>query len=174
MDYLGGRSPKVNDYQIDKRLEEDASLKFDACYMTYFSNLVKIVRITDKWLQLRGHDVHLFFRDGTRFVIDEKARRKDWDDILIEYLSNQETGRVGWIYRNESDSLAYLFPTKGCYLLDTKMIRKWVHDKTSSFWELPDISAKNRYDGGEYTTISKSVPITTMQELGIIRYHFAI
>lgn len=155
-------------YNNDKRLEESSRDRFDSIYLIYCAGLKKIEVIRDKYRQYRGHDVHLIFDDGKVLVIDEKVRRRDWDDILIEYLSNKETGRKGWIYGNESKYLVYLFPQKGCYFLDTLMIKKWVLDKQSSFWGLRDVEAVNKRNLMFYTTVSKAVPLDYLEQNGFI------
>ena len=159
---------KFNIFEDSKKFEERAMSRFDSIYYTYFNNLEKIERITNKFLQFKGHDVHLHFINSESLIIDEKARKKDWEDVLIEYLSNKETSRLGWIYKNESNYLAYLFPTKGCYFLDTKEIKAWIDNKYSNFWDCEDCKAKNIRNSEEYTTISKKVPIYLLDDLGFI------
>lgn len=152
----------------DKEFEDKNRNRFDSIYLTYCVGLTKIEVITDRGLQFKGHDIHLHFDDNSVWVIDEKARWKDWEDILIEYLSNKETGRRGWIYSNESDFIVFLLPNKGCYFLKTPQLKSWVEDKSSGFWQLPDIESKNTSSWGDYTTISKAVPLDLLSQLDLI------
>ena len=159
-------------YKVDKAFEEEMRPKFDVIYTTYFPELKKIEEIKDKRRQFRGHDVHLHFNNGEKMVIDEKVRRSDWNDILIEYLSNKQTGREGWIYKNESDYLAYLFPKKGCYLLDTPNIKDWVKDEDSSFWDFEDVESENEGIYGPYTTVCKAVPLDFIEGTVLVYQKF--
>ena len=164
----------INKYQISKEIEEKAKERFDSYYGTYFKDLKSIFRVLATYLQMKGHDVYLYFKNGERLIIDEKTRLKDREDVLIEYLSNRETGRLGWGYTNESNYLAYLFPTKGCYFLDTQLIRKWVCDKTSSFWNYEDAEATNERNGSIYHTDSKIIPICDLEAFGIVKWHLKL
>jgi len=165
MDSLGERN--IRNYKTDSDFEQTMRNKFDALYMTYFVGLKEIKVIKDKQLQYRGHDVHLVF-DNETIVLDEKVRRWDYDDILIEYLSDKERNIPGWIYKNESDYLAYLFPTKGLYFIKTQRIKDLVNDKNSFFWQLPDIESENDNGFKKYTTVSKAIPILTLEENDLI------
>jgi hypothetical protein len=161
---------QVHKYHQDKNFEGRSREIFDAYYKKYMKSLDSIEVITDTQLQIKGHDIHLHFTNGKTIVIDEKIRRKDYPDILIEYLSNKQTGRVGWIYETESDLFAYLFPTTGMYLLLAQKMKDWVKDEKSQFWELKDLPpAKNkRPDGREYESINKAVPVVLMNKMGFI------
>ncbi len=41
----------------------------------------------DGWAQRAGIDRHVCLQDGTILKIDEKVRREDWPDILLEVYS---------------------------------------------------------------------------------------
>ena len=53
------------------------------------------------------------------FVFDEKVRRKDYGDILLEFISNNKTNSPGWVVKSlECDFIAYAIePTRRCFLL---------------------------------------------------------
>ena len=87
---------------LDSQFEQDNFLTFDIAYETWFVDLQEIIRVKDKLLQFKGHDVYLIF-PNEKIIIDEKVRRADWDDILIEYLHDKERQIPGWIYKNESN-----------------------------------------------------------------------
>jgi len=163
---------KLHSYQRSKRIEMSAQTRFDIIYKDCFANLVNIKRIEERHLQLKGHDVHLLLKDDKKLIIDEKARTEDYGDILIEYLSNKQTGRKGWIYENESDYIAYLFPNNGCYFLKTKEIREWVENKQSEFWKFKDLPVdnKDKRRGIIYTTVSKLIPLKLLKELNLIKF----
>ena len=63
--------------------------------------------------------------DGTAWTIEEKLRKQDWPDILLEYLSVKEQGKVGWavndacisrilVYGKQPTGEFYLFPLGNC------------------------------------------------------------
>jgi len=161
--------PIYRNYKQDKDFEERSRNRFNALYKTYFRGLNKIEVINNQELQYKGHDVHLHFNNGNVEIIDEKVRRVDYDDILIEYLSNKESGRKGWIYDSESTLLAYLFPTKGIWFLYAQKIKEWVKDINSYFWSLKTIESINQKpDGTKYTTVCKAVPLSIMERMGFV------
>jgi len=162
----------INNFQDSKSFEEKCRDRFDSIYMIYFRNLRKIDVITDRQLQFKGHDVHLIF-DDKMWIIDEKTRARDYNDILIEYISNNQTKRRGWIYENESTFLAYLFPNNGFWLLNTQKIKEWVADEQSSFWhsDYKDVYADNVDPYGEkFRTISKVIPFSDMENNDLVFY----
>ena len=162
----------INYFKDSLDFEQKCRGRLDSIYMTYFGELKNIEVIKDRQLQFKGHDIHLIYEDK-KWIIDEKVRRRDYSDILIEYLSNKQTGRKGWIYDNESDFLAYLFPTFGFWLLDTQKIKSWVLNKESDFWRhgYKDISAENENQNNEkYTTLSKAIPFRDLENLNFVFY----
>ena len=107
--------------------------------------------------QRRGIDRLLLLSNGREVRIDEKKRRAEYDDILIEYVSNSTTGAPGWIEKDLAiDYVAYaFFQSKRCYLLDWLLLKRaW--QKHGSQWKHYHQNIKARNQG--YNTWSVAVP----------------
>jgi hypothetical protein len=50
--------------------------------------------------QYAGIDRWLCMSNGKTLTVDEKKRSKDYDDVALEYLSNDRTGAPGWIEKD--------------------------------------------------------------------------
>jgi hypothetical protein len=108
--------------------------------------------------QMLGIDRAVSLSSGKTIYIDEKKRRKNYSDILIEYISNDGRNTPGWIEKDLMiDYLAYAFmPDKRVYLFDWLMLRRaWKH--YSELWKSKYYIAKA--NNGYYKTISVAVPI---------------
>ena len=65
-------------------------------------------------------------------TIDEKVRRRDYGDILLEYVSNDRRGTPGWVENTDiqCDYIAYaVLPTSKVYLLPRRELQGawWEH-----------------------------------------------
>jgi len=108
-----------------------------------------------------GIDRLILLSSGQVLRIDEKKRATDYDDILLEYLSNDVTGAPGWIEKNlYIDYLAYAFSVKRiCYLLPWLMLRKaWIENGEIWRQRYRPIIAHNE----TYSTHSIAVPINVL------------
>jgi hypothetical protein len=135
----------------------------------------------DGWHQRAGRDRAVVLTSGRMVYIDEKVRREDYGDILIEIWSRYpHTGHEpyapvpgsvpGWgAEPKDCDFLAYAFErSRICYLLPFLGIRAalqkhgdWWREKASGReggfrW----VSARNR----TYATISVAVPTRVLQD----------
>ena len=122
----------------------------------------------DGWAQRAGIDRQIFLTGGKVLQVDEKARREDWPDIILEYYSDEQRRIPGWIAKSLGiDYLAYAFvPSKRCYLLPFATLRR--------AWKLNRVDwherATNRTDGFRlvraqnpgYVTASVAVPTSTL------------
>ena len=60
--------------------------------------------------QRLGVDRVIYLPFGGKLRFDEKKRRRDWGDVLLEYISNDRTGSPGWIEKPLIiDFIAYAF-----------------------------------------------------------------
>ena len=64
-------------------------------------------------------------RNGKQFTIDEKARFKDYGDILLEIWSNEQYKTHGWATKDlMCDYIAYgIIPSQRCYLLPVNQLQ---------------------------------------------------
>lgn len=132
-------------------------------YRAAFGDKVKaaIVIREDGWAQRGGVDRVLTLSSGQTFYVDEKVREEDWSDILLEYWSDREAEKPGWIEKDLAcDFIAYAFlPSRTCYLLSFPALRSaW--KKNCETWKREFHHVEARNDG--YTTESIAIPIDVL------------
>lgn len=106
--------------------------------------------------QRAGIDRSVVLQNSKQILIDEKIRWKPYDDIALEYLSNDRTGAPGWVCKPlRADYIAYaIAPLGRCYLLPVVQLQiAW--SRKGEMWKAtcPHIKAKNY----NYTTHSVGV-----------------
>lgn len=120
----------------------------------------------DGWAQRGGIDRTVLLADGTTIKIDEKVRREDYPDILIEHWSDEARRIPGWGHRAKAltcDYIAYaLIPSQTCYLLPYQVLRRAIKLNGLSWWQKAELKepgyrkviARNT----TYQTVSYVVP----------------
>ena len=143
-------------------------------YRKAFPTLATITQIKkDGWAQRGGVDKVLTLQSGKTITVDEKIRKQDYGDILLEYWSNEERKVPGWIAKDLAcDYIAYAFlPSKTCYLLPFHQLRlAWKNNKDMWVSKYKRVEA----DNVSYKTISVPVPtaelLNEIKEAMIIKY----
>ena len=157
--------PNIADFQTDLKFSEEASDEpfWDAVYKKAFPNLVNHMACGgDNNSQRRGVDRVIHLANGKTLYIDEKKRREDWNDILLEYISVDATNAPGWMEKDLAiDYLAYAFmPSKTVYLFPWAMLRRaWQYYKEEWLEKYQLIPAQNN----GYTTWNVAVPIPVLR-----------
>lgn len=115
------------------------------------------------WCQASGVDRIVILESGTTLKIDEKVRRKDYGDILLEYISNDRTGSPGWVEKSlNCDFIAYAFePSQKCYLLPFQTLRRAWQKRKDEWLKGKILRAENK-GPIPYSTLSVAVPIKTL------------
>lgn len=124
----------------------------------------------ETWGQQAGRDRAILLEDSSVLYIDEKARRKTRDDILIEVAHEYRSGRVrqGWIHQPLGiDYLAYAFvPAETCYLLPFRLLQQTWQANKQAWWKA---ALRNEHgfrlalaQNRDYVTKSVAVPIWTL------------
>lgn len=82
----------------------------------------------DGWHQRAGRDRIVVLDDSSTITIDEKGRRDEWPDILIEVLSDRDREVPGWGHpkkRLSCDYIGYAFiPSQTCHLIPYRELRR--------------------------------------------------
>lgn len=96
--------------------------------------------------QRAGIDRSIVLQNSKQILVDEKIRWKPYDDIALEYLSNDRTGAPGWVCKPlRADYIAYaIAPLGRCYLLPVIQLQiAW--NRKGEEWKAscPHIKAKN-------------------------------
>lgn len=149
--------------QLEYSEEASDAPFWDKVYRKAFPSLVNHMPCPGDFATQRdGIDRLILLNNGRVLRIDEKKRREVYQDILLEYVSNDTTKAPGWMEKNlVIDYLAYAFmPTRKVYLLDWLTLRRaWVVNRDQWKAKYRNIYAKNN----GYTTKSVAVPIYVLQ-----------
>jgi hypothetical protein len=129
---------------------------FDNFYHRIFPDLVRIEIVTDIALQKKGIDKILYLDNGQKIAVDEKKRRSNYGDILIELWSVYEHKIKGWLFTSHCHYIVYaIMPIRKAYLLPTILLRQaWRHNEHEWREQYHEIKAINP----TYTTISIAIP----------------
>lgn len=155
-------------HDFKESLEKANETKLNAfwlpIYKEAFGNFVQFMACdSDCKIQRQGIDRVIILDNGKVLNIDEKVRYKEYDDILLEYISVDTTGALGWMEKDLSiDYLAYAFlDSQTCYLIDWRMLKRaWRYYKDIWISKYRLVTAKNN----GYNTISVAVPIDVILE----------
>jgi hypothetical protein len=107
--------------------------------------------------QRAGVDRTIYLPFGGKLRFDEKKRRKDYGDILIEYMSNDRTKSPGWIAKPlQINYIAYAF-------MDTRRVLFIPFAELQAVWQEHGENWKAKYGtvpakNATYTTLSVPVP----------------
>ena len=111
--------------------------------------------------QRAGIDRVVIETNGVIHRIDEKARFKRYNDILLEYWSDEARRVKGWVCKPlMADYIAYaILPSKIAYLLPVPQLQgAWI--KHSEDWKKTHRCTRARNNG--YVTVGVAVPVTTL------------
>jgi hypothetical protein len=134
-----GGDERVNDFHEDLDFSHQSTVEDEfwvEAYQRFFVDYQESMTIDRACAaQYRGVDRVVALSSGKTVRIDEKTRRDDYGDILLEYCSNDTTeGNDGWM--NEPlliDYLAYgIRPTGTVYMLPWEALRRaWIDNRAS-------------------------------------------
>lgn len=119
--------------------------------------------------QRQGIDRSITLENSKQLLVDEKVRWRNkktgkvYNDIALEYLSDERRGVPGWVAKPLlADYIAYaIAPLGRCYLLPVLQLQKVWEANKGEWLTRPKIAADNRYNGYEWRTLS--VPVTVSE-----------
>ncbi len=141
----------MNDFNEDLEFshsQEMASWWLE-CYQKAFPTMSACVNVrNDGWAQRGGIDRQIVLNCGRVVSVDEKVRRKDYGDILLEIFSDKDRKAQGWAIKPLAcDFIAYaIAPTNKCFLFPTLNLQ-WALQKNKKEW---NEKAVNKIDGFGY------------------------
>lgn len=151
----------INDYDTDNKMANEPTITtvLDECYGWYFTNVSNIQRPKDKERQEAGIDVIINFSDGkTPIFLDEKIRRYDYGDILLEEYSDWDRKIPGWLMADSKRThfIAFVWLDSRKILLIPYGPLRYAFFKNRAKWEQNHlrIFAENK----DYYTSSFKVP----------------
>ena len=117
----------LNNFDVDLKysLATNDDMEINDSYFRIFCDLKKVDLVNDPLLQKQGIDKILIFKNGKEVWIDEKKRRKDYGDILLEEYSDFDQKKVGWLSKEKkTDYIAYvIWKPRKLYLLPFKLLQ---------------------------------------------------
>lgn len=127
---------KINEFKYDLKfsLEHGFDEFINKFYLEVFPWLESIEIVDNIELQKKGIDKILKFENKKEILIDEKKRRKDYGDILLEEYSNYEKKIVGWLGKEKyTDYISYIvIPSKKIFLFPFLLLQSaWVKNYES-------------------------------------------
>lgn len=141
--------------------------QWDSFYSQAFPDNQGRAEVTSMWGQGKGKDIALKEQDGSIRIIQEKVRKVDYGDMLIEDKSNDMVDIPGWIYNDaeEVDFLAYMIaPADVVYLVPFDELQQaWLRNRD----EWRDMCFKSVADNVTYNTISYCVPFDSLEAEGV-------
>lgn len=147
-----------NDFHVDLAysLEKQDDTMLDSFYRRIFLGLNRIEFMSDLDVQRTGVDKRLHFQSGKVVTIDEKKRRNDYGDILLELWSVLEQNKRGWLYKCQCDYIVYaVMPSHKVYLLPSLLLKRaWLDHEIEWGLLYPVKDAKNT----GYTTRNIAIP----------------
>ena len=160
----------MNNFNDDLKFSYQAGDEefWEKVYHKAFPNMVNSMPCPGNTISQRmGIDRIIHLSSGKTLAIDEKKRRKEWDDIALECVANATTKAPGWIEKDLAiDYMAYAFiESKRCYLFPWQQLRRaWLlcGDKWKSEYGIKEARNPN------YVTLF--VPVPTAKLLSAVAY----
>lgn len=136
-------------------------------YRVAFPDLESCVCVrSDGWAQRGGVDRVLTLSSGKTLTVDEKVRSTEYDDILLEYWSDEARKVRGWVAKDLAcDFIAYAFSQSArCYLLPFQSLRRaWRQNGRA--W----VATYRRVEAHNNGYVTVSVPVPTVELLNAVR-----
>ena len=152
---------RYNDFHTDLQYSLDSreDKQLDYFYLTAFPHAERVEMVSyedNPELQKKGVDKIIHFANGRRVTVDEKKRRKDYGDILLEIYSNAEQKSAGWLFYSQCDYIVYaILPAGKIYLLPVLLLQMAWKKNRYEWWEkYPQKYADNKY----YHTMNIAIP----------------
>jgi len=129
--YLPGLSTPhgYHDFQNQLTYSDVNLIQLDFFYKRAFPHAICIEKVTDLTLQKQGIDTKVFLKNGKVLYFDEKKRKKDYGDILLEEYSDFDRRKLGWLSgEKQTDYITYIVrPSRMAYFLPFLLLqRAWL------------------------------------------------
>lgn len=162
-------------HNFQEQLEYSAQLSDEPAWIAFYKRLwpdmLAAVRIDkNSKFQQWGIDREILLPNGKRFSIDEKKRKKDYGDLLLEEWSvatfdkSSNTvikgSKIGWTLDPEKrcDYVAYSIPEAGkCFLLPFELTRQTFKQNLEKWKKNKTYYPRVAFNDG-YATINCAIP----------------
>lgn len=150
----------IHDFKESLKLSQEHSSApwWEPVYKSAFPGYAGMYCVrNDGWAQRGGIDRVVVLKSGKTLTVDEKVRKEDWPDVLLERWSDVNRKTPGWIQKDLAcDFIAYAYiPSRTCYLLPFVPLRRaWLTHGKDWIERHKEIRALNQ----GYVTASVAVP----------------
>ena len=196
---------KINEFAKQEKHSNsnEVDIMFEVAYKRLFGDsLVRIEKIQydpndtksrGNRLQKNGVDKVLHFEDRDPINVDEKLRKVDWGDLLLELESNTTSHRLGWLLNPDSEAelIAYMFEDsqRVIFIRHSELLEayhnnahNWVKNAIEDTFRrkydinyrgngYKEILAWNSRNGVKFQTYSISVPLKEIKK-NVTRWRF--
>jgi hypothetical protein len=159
-------SPEQSDFHFDLNNQERWWKEFprETLLKKIFPTMVRYRENKNRELQNKGIDQIIVLPKIGKIYVEEKIVFHQWQEILLEYLSNAQKGTPGWIEKDLwCDYLIYaFFETKTAYVIKWKELKAlWDNEKEALKKIYPPVGTPN-YNGNN--SVCAKVPIDLLQK----------
>ena len=162
MDCMG--EPSMNEFQADLAfsLEKNTDESINDRYFQAFPHLAGVEVVTDIEIQKKGIDKVFHFESGNTANVDEKKRRFDYGDILLEEYSDFDKKKIGWLGRDKyTDYIAYIIEGKKLFLFPFLILQRvWLNN----YKEWIVRFGRKFADNGNYRTSNIAIPTNILMD----------
>jgi hypothetical protein len=147
------------------------SLTYNGEWDSYYSaiwgsEIARVEFVKDIEEQRHGIDRRIVLRSGQVITVDEKHRRKDYGDILLELWSvfmgpGNPRNRRGWAldWNKLCDYIAWcVIPANSCRLIPYDALRRTTWNRMKAWTAGQGGRWRKLADNGRYTTVNVAVP----------------
>lgn len=153
-------------YSEERRDEWWWEVVYRSFFGSEFEAMHDVIEAGDK--QRKGIDRVIYRRTLREVFIDEKVRRKDYGDVLLERWSDVDRKVDGWAVKPlDAHFIAYAIePAQTCYMLPVLPLQRAVAEYGEQWWKngqdgkygFKIVVARNRAGSRTWRTASVSVP----------------
>lgn len=145
---------------------------WERIYRHHFPAFASMAIVGDRGMQTDHVDRLITMANGHTVHVEEKVRSRDYPDFFLEYWSDAEQRRPGWIAEDgRTDFLAYVFaPSQQCHMLAFPALRRaWISNR----YEWRTRFGARRVPNAGYTTVGCPVPISIVLAAVAQPFNFA-
>lgn len=163
----------MNDFHADIRY---SAIHKEFWLFAYFKMFNGITEVEDKTADMDyqkvGIDTIVRLKNGKFFFIDEKIRRKNYGDFLVEIVSNDIKNTPGWVRKSLIiDFIAYAIEeTKEIYFIPFLELQK-LYEQKEAEWKQ---KYEHKYaDNFHYRTESLAIPFFELASINITKVNLS-
>jgi hypothetical protein len=164
MGAVGARGMTVHIFDSDLAESLTHNGGWDSYYLTVWrEQVLRVELVEDIVEQKHGIDRRIVLRSGQVITVDEKHRRTDYGDILLElwsqfYGEHERRNKKGWTldWQKRCDYIAWcVLPTNTCTLIPYDALRRTTWRRMHGWMGRP--GARKIADNGRYVTVNVAV-----------------